>query len=34
MMKHSEKFKQEAVRMALTSGLPRERVSSDFGVGK
>ena len=34
MMKHSEEFKQEAVRIALTSGLPQERVASDLGVGK
>lgn len=34
MMKHSEEFKQEAVRIALTSGLPRERVAKDLGVGK
>lgn len=34
MMKHSEEFKQEAVRIALTSGLPRARVASDLGVGK
>ena len=34
MMKHSEEFKQEAVRIALTSGLPRERVASDLGIGK
>lgn len=34
MMKHSEEFKREAVRIALTSGLPRERVASDLGVGK
>lgn len=34
MMKHSEEFKQEAVRIALTSGLPRERVALDLGVGK
>jgi transposase len=34
MMKHSEEFKQEAVRIALTSGLPRERVAADLGVGK
>ena len=25
MIKQSEEFKQEAVRIALTSGLPRER---------
>ena len=34
MIKHSEEFKQEAVRIALTSGLPRDRVASDLGVGK
>lgn len=34
MTKHSEEFKQEAVRIALTSGLPRERVASDLGVGR
>ena len=34
MMKYSEEFKREAVRIALTSGLPRERVASDLGVGK
>jgi transposase len=27
-IKHSEEFKQEAVRTALTSGLPRARVAS------
>ena len=32
-IKHTEDFKQEAVRIALTSGLPRRRVASDFGVG-
>jgi len=32
-IKHSEEFKQEAVRIALTSGLPRARVASDLGVG-
>ncbi len=31
MMKHSEEFKQEAVRIALTSGLSRERVAKDLG---
>ena len=31
--KHEEDFKQEAVRIALTSGLPRRRVASDLGVG-
>ncbi|MBB6122933.1 transposase [Sphingobium subterraneum] len=34
MIKHSEEFKQEAVRIALTSGLPRARVAADLGVGK
>jgi transposase len=34
MIKYSEEFKQEAVRIALTSGLPRARVASDLGVGK
>ena len=34
MIKHSEEFKREAVRIALTSGLPRERVASDLGIGK
>ena len=34
MMKHSEDFKREAVRIALTSGLPRERVAAYLGVGK
>lgn len=27
MIKHSKEFKQEAVRIALTSGLPRDRVA-------
>jgi len=34
MIKHSEEFKQEAVRIALTSGLSRERVAVDLGIGK
>ncbi len=34
MIKHSEEFKQEAVRIALTSRLPRKRVASDLGIGK
>ena len=33
MIKHTEEFKQEAVRIALTSGLSRRRVASDLGVG-
>lgn len=32
-IKHTEDFKQEAVRIALTSGLPRRRVAADLGVG-
>ena len=32
-IKHTEDFKQEAVRIALTSGLPRRQVASDLGVG-
>ena len=32
-IKHTEDFKQEAVWIALTSGLPRRRVASDLGVG-
>jgi len=34
MKKHTEDFKRETVRIALTSGLSRERVASDLGVGK
>jgi transposase len=33
-IKHSEEFKQEAERIALTSGLPRSRTASDLRVGK
>jgi transposase len=33
MIKHSAEFKQEAVRIALTSGLSRRRVAADLGVG-
>lgn len=31
--KHNEEFKQEAVRIALTSGLTQRQVASDFGIG-
>lgn len=31
---HSEEFKREAVRIALTSGLLREQVVADLGIGK
>jgi transposase len=33
MKKHSEEFKQEAVRIAVSSGLSRRRVAADLGVG-
>ena len=33
MMKHTENFKQEAVRIALTIRLSRRRVAADLGVG-
>ena len=31
--KHTAEFRQEAVRVALTSGLTRKQVASDFGIG-
>jgi transposase len=34
MFKQSEDFKQEAVRIALTSGLPCERVAANLGIGQ
>lgn len=34
MKKHTEDFKRETVRIALTSGLLRERVAGDMGIGK
>ena len=33
MMKHTDDFRREAARIALTSGLSRRRVASDLGVG-
>ena len=33
MKNHSEEFRQEAVRIAFTSGLSRRRVSADLGIG-
>jgi len=30
---HTREFKQEAVRVALTSGLNRKQVAADFGIG-
>ena len=32
-IKHTEDFKREAVRIALTSGLSRRQVAADLGVG-
>lgn len=32
--RHTEDFKLEAVRIALSSGLPRARIAGDLGVGK
>lgn len=31
--RHSTDFKREAVKLALTSGLPREAVAEDLGIG-
>jgi len=31
---HTEEFRREAVRIALSSGLPRTRVAADLGIGK
>lgn len=30
--KHTPEFRQEAVRVALTSGLTRKQVAADFGI--
>ena len=30
---HGEDFKREAVRLALSSGLPRKRLAADLGIG-
>ena len=30
---HSDEFKRDGVRMALTSGLTRRQVASDLGIG-
>ena len=32
-LKRTEEFRQEAVRIALTSGLTRRQVADDLGVG-
>ena len=31
--RHTEEFKREAIRIALTSGLTRRQVASDLGIG-
>lgn len=31
--RHSDEFKRDAVRIALTSGLTRRQVASDLGIG-
>lgn len=31
--RHTDEFRREAVRIALTSGLTRKQVASDLGVG-
>ncbi|MEG3349502.1 transposase [Novacetimonas sp. GS1] len=31
-MKHTEDLKREAVKIALSSGLSRTRISADFGM--
>ena len=31
--RHTDEFRRDAVRIALTSGLTRKQVSSDLGVG-
>ena len=32
--KHTDEFKRETVRIALTSGLSQERVAADLGIGQ
>ncbi|MEV8468130.1 transposase [Fluviibacterium sp. DFM31] len=32
-LKRTEEFRAEVVRVALTRGLPRKQVASDFGIG-
>jgi len=32
--KHTDEFKRETLRIALTSGLSQERVAADMGIGK
>ncbi len=30
---HTEEFRAEAIRLALTSGLPRKQIAADLGIG-
>ena len=30
---HTEEFRSEAIRLALTSGLPRKQIAADHGIG-
>jgi transposase len=32
--RHTEEFKNEAVKLALSSGLPRQAIADDLGIGK
>lgn len=32
--RHTEDFRREAVKLALTSGLPRHAIADDLGIGK
>lgn len=32
--RHTEDFKREAVKLALSSGLPRQAIADDLGIGK
>jgi len=31
--RHSDEFRREAIRIALTSGLSRKQIASDLGIG-
>jgi len=31
--RHSDEFRREAVRIALTSGISRKQVAADLGIG-
>lgn len=32
--RHTEEFRREAVKLALSSGLPRQAIADDLGIGK